>query len=425
MNAAAGRRRGTGGRRVSTPAERRCDVLVVGGGLAGSALACALAELPLDVLLVEARPQAEREQAGFDRRVTALANGSQRILSALDVWPALAANAAPIRTIHVSERGRFGAARIVAAEEGVSALGYTVENHEIGRALRERLTRAPRYEALAPARLAALEVDEHEARASVEHDGGTLAVRAQLVVAADGVHSAVRAVLGIAAREHDYAQHAVIFNCRAEAPPAGGAFERFTRQGPIALLPLTGARSAVIWTLPAAAAAEIAALDDPAFRDALQEAFGYRVGRFLKIGAREVHKLARVTSEPAAAPRVVLVGDAALRLHPVAGQGFNLALRDIATLAEVVADACAGDFGGAETLAHYRRWRRDDQRRVAAFTHGLIGVFGEPGAPLSVGRGLGLALFDLLPGAKSLLARQTMGRLGRLPRLARGLRLTP
>jgi 2-octaprenyl-6-methoxyphenol hydroxylase len=190
-------------------------------------------------------------------------------------------------------------------------------------------------------------------------------------------------------------------------------------------LPLTGARSAVIWTLPAAAAAEIAALDDPAFRDALQEAFGYRVGRFLKIGAREVHKLARVTSEPAAAPRVVLVGDAALRLHPVAGQGFNLALRDIATLAEVVADACAGDFGGAETLAHYRRWRRDDQRRVAAFTHGLIGVFGEPGAPLSVGRGLGLALFDLLPGAKSLLARQTMGRLGRLPRLARGLRLTP
>ena len=409
---------------MSVSDERRCDVLVVGGGLAGTALACALADLPLDVLLVEARPPAEREQESFDRRVTALANGSQRILSGLDVWPALVASAAPIRTIHVSERGRFGAARIVAEDEGVAALGYTVENHALGLALRERLETAPRYTALAPARLAVLETGADEARATVEHDGRRLAVRARLVVAADGVRSAVRTALGIAASEHDYAQRAVIFNCRAEAAPAGAAFERFTGRGPIALLPLTGARSAVIWTLPADDADAIAALDDAAFVAALQDAFGYRVGRFVKVGVREVHKLARVTSEPAARPRVVLIGDAAFKLHPVAGQGFNLALRDIATLAEIVADARDGDIGGEDALARYRHWRRDDQRRVAAFTHGLIGLFGEPAAPLGVGRGLGLALFDLLPGAKSLLARQTMGRMGRLPKLARGLRLS-
>jgi 2-octaprenyl-6-methoxyphenol hydroxylase len=223
----------------------------------------------------------------------------------------------------------------------------------------------------------------------------------------------------------------VIFNCATEAPLAGRAFERFTARGPIALLPHTGGRAAVIWTLPAADAERIAALSTPSFRAELQAAFGHRLGRFTRIGERYLHPLVRVTSGAIHGQRAVLIGDAALRLHPVAGQGFNLALRDVATLAEVIADellaaqasGAPADVGAAPLLERHATWRAADRQRVSAFTHGLIQLFGEPMPAVGLGRGLGLMAFDLLPGAKALLARQTMGKAGRLPRLARGLRL--
>jgi 2-octaprenyl-6-methoxyphenol hydroxylase len=407
----------------------QCDVLIVGGGAVGSALACALAELPLDVVLVEAVETATLEQPSFDQRTTALANGSQKILTGLGVWPALKGHTEAIRTIHVSERGRFGAARIDADDERVPALGYTVENAALGRALWERLSRAPRLRTIAPARVTCLETGAHEATAVVEPSGQR--VRARLVVAADGARSSLRDALGVAVEEHDYGQRALIFNCATEAPLAGRAFERFTVRGPIAFLPLTGGRAAVIWTLPAADAARIAALPVDEFRAELQAAFGYRLGKIGRIGERHVHALTRITSGAQPWERAVLIGDAALRLHPVAGQGLNLALRDVATLAEVIADALAeasaagvaADVGAAAVLDRYRAWRAADQKRVSRFTHGLVSLFGETAFGFGLGRGLGLMAFDLLPGAKALLARQTMGRAGRLPRLARGLRL--
>jgi 2-octaprenyl-6-methoxyphenol hydroxylase len=253
-------------------------------------------------------------------------------------------------------------------------------------------------------------------------------VRARLVVAADGVRSAVRSALGVEAAEHDYGQRAVVFNCNTEARLGGRAFERFTPRGPIALLPLTGGRSGVIWTLPEGEAERIAALPVDAFRAELQAAFGQRLGRFTRVGERHLYTLARVASDAVHGERAVLVGDAALRLHPVAGQGFNLALRDVATLAEVVADATAmdggSDAGAPEVLERFAAWRAADRQRVSSFTHGLIRLFGEDAPGFGVGRGLGLMAFDLLPGAKALLARQTMGKAGRLPRLARGLPLS-
>jgi 2-octaprenyl-6-methoxyphenol hydroxylase len=409
---------------------RDCDALIAGGGAVGSALACALAELPLQVVLVEALEPELLAQPSFDARVTALANGSQQILAGLELWPELKGYVQAIRSIHISERGRFGAARIHAAEEDVPALGYTIENQALGRVLWERLRRSPRLTVLAPAKVAALDRALDCAKVTVERTGGVEEVRAKLVVAADGVRSAVRAALGVETEEHDYGQRAVVFNCSTEAPLDGRAYERFTERGPIALLPLTGGRAAVIWTLPEGAAERIATLPADAFRTELQAAFGQRLGRFTRIGERHLYTLTRVASGTVHGERAVLLGDAALRLHPVAGQGFNLALRDVATLAEVVADAVHGaagvdvDVGAAALLERYAAWRAADRQRVSSFTHGLIQLFGESTPGLGLGRGLGLMAFDLLPGAKALLARQTMGKAGRLPRLARGLKLT-
>lgn len=411
---------------MSAVLRRDCDVLIAGGGAVGSALACALAELPLDVALVEAREALALAQPSFDARVTALANGSAQILAGLDLWTELKGYAEPIRSIHISERGRFGAARIDAREESVAALGYTVENQALGRVLWERLQRSQRLTVLAPANVTAFEHEPGAAVVSVERRGVTERIRARLVVAADGVRSAVRAALGVETAEHDYGQRAVVFNCGTEARLDGRAFERFTPRGPIALLPLTGGRAGVIWTLPAGDAERIAALPEDLFRAELQAAFGQRLGRFTRIGERHLYTLARVASGAVHGERAVLIGDAALRLHPVAGQGFNLALRDVATLAEVIADGHAhgsADAGEAALLERYAAWRAADRQRVSSFTHGLIQLFGGALPGIGVGRGLGLLAFDVLPGAKALLARQTMGKAGRLPRLARGLKL--
>lgn len=407
-----------------------CDVAIVGGGLAGSALARALAQTPLSTVLVEARDPQRMEQPSFDDRATALANGSQRILETLGIWSDVHAAATPIESIHVSEKGRFGVARIVAAEEGVRALGYLLENRVLGAAVWKALGSAQRFTTIAPANLESIHCDADAVTLGVEHGGRSLEVRARLAVAADGVYSPVRERLGIAALADDYAQRAVIVNCRTFVPHAGRAFERFTTAGPVAFLPLSGDRVATVWTLPEADAGRVMQLDDRDFMRALQQVFGYRLGQLLEVGRRSVYPLLRLRSASLVAPRTVLIGSAAVNLHPVAGQGFNLALRDVAVLAEVVSDAilelgAAADPGAPAVLERYQRWRLRDQQRVAAFTHGLIKFFGYASPPLGATRGLGLMIFDLLPGAKAGLARHTMGLSGRLSRLGRRLPLLP
>jgi len=395
----------------------RCDVAIAGGGMVGLSLAAALAELPLDVVVIEPVAPDSVEQPSFDSRTTALSSGSRRVLEGIGAWPSLASRATPIRRIHISERGIFGTATLEAGEQGLAALGYTIENRLLGQALRERVAGTPRIR-LCPARVAGLEPGPDTVRLSTDA-GETF--EARLLIAADGAQSAVRTALGIGASVSEYEQHAVIAHVDTTRFHDNTAFERFTETGPLAVLPIVEGRSAIVWTLAPEAAGRALALDDRAFLTELQQAFGLRLGRFTRVGRRQAYPLALTQAERLTAPRAAVLGNAAQSLHPVAGQGFNLALRDVAMLAELVAQG--GDPGAAALLAHYAEWRTPDREAVVRFTDSLVRGFGLPLGPLRRVRGQGLVLFDLLRPVKREFARRTMGLAGRQPRLVRGLSL--
>jgi len=357
-------------------------------------------------------------QPSFDERTTALSNGSRRILAGMRVWPDVAAAATAIRRIHVSDRGRFGFARLDAREQGVEALGYVMPNRVLGAALWSRLSAAPACQIIAPARVAEVQADPETVRVSIEASPAAV-LAARLLVVADGANSTIRAALGVEATTWDYEQTAIIVNVETQRPHDGVAYERFTSSGPIAVLPMGERRCAVIWTLAPQTAQRTLALDDAAFLSLLQDSFGFRLGRFLRVGRRAAYPLSLTRAHERIGSRVVIIGNAAQGLHPIAGQGFNLGLRDVATLAEVIADDAA-HVGEPATLERYDEWRRTDRRSIIAFTDGLVRLFGNPLLPVKLLRDVGMLLFDLTPPAKDAFAALSMGVSGRLPRLARG-----
>lgn len=386
--------------------------------MVGLSLAAALADLPLEVAVVEPVAAEADEQPSFDSRTTALSNGSRRVLEAVGAWPALAARATPIRRIHVSERGVFGTASLEAGEQGLAALGYTIENRMLGQALRERVARAARVR-LGTGRVAGVEPGAGSVRLTT--DAGE-AIEARLLVAADGAQSSVRSALGIGASVTEYGQRAVIAHIDTTRFHAYTAYERFTATGPIAVLPIVEGRCAVVWALAPEAALRALALPDAEFLAELQQAFGLRLGRFTRVGRRQSYPLALTQAERLTAPRAAVLGNAAQSLHPVAGQGFNLALRDAAMLAELIAQG--NDPGAPELLERYAEWRAPDREAVVRFTDALVRGFGLPLGPLRRARGQGLVLFDLMRPVKREFARRTMGLAGRQPRLVRGLPLS-
>jgi len=401
------------------------DVLIAGGGLIGASLAVALAPLALRIAVVEAQLAASAAQPSYDDRSTAISEGSRRVLSAIGVWPRIGTAATAIRSIHVSDRGRFGVTRLEAAEHGVTALGYVVENRVLGAALWQRLTASPSIEVIAPGRVLDAELREEAASVSIESDGAQRTLATRLLVVADGAHSSLRERLGVRAERREYGQVAIVVNVTPRRFHQHVAYERFTDSGPLAFLPTTNGRCAVVWTVWAEEADEILALDDAAFLARLQALFGHRLGTLLRAGRRSTWPLELVTAEQQTGERFVVLGNAAHALHPVGGQGFNLALRDVAVLAELIADAVAKgtDPGEGALLARYASWRHDDQARSVGFTDGVVRLFTNPFTPVKAARGAGLVALDLLPFAKEALARQSMGLAGRLPRLARGLPL--
>jgi 2-octaprenyl-6-methoxyphenol hydroxylase len=398
------------------------DLVIVGGGLVGGSLACALGQTGLHICVVEAVALDAAYQPGYDERVIALSWGSRRILEGIGLWSEVAPEAAPIHRIHVSDRGHFGFTRLDCRQEGVEALGYVVPARLLGRAIRKGLTGV---DLLCPARLVGLRVDSRWASLDIATEGGTRVVRGRLLVAADGGDSGVRKHLGLVVRQRRYGHDAVITTVAADRPQPGVAFERFTDTGPLAMLPMTGGRYSVVWTVREGKSAEILGLPDSELLDRLQARFGYRLGRFSPAGRRAAYPLKLLLTKETVRPRVVLIGNAAHTLHPVAGQGLNLGLRDVAAAADVLADARRErrDPGQSEVLEGYRRLRGRDQAGMAAITDTLARLFVNPWPPVRVARDLGMLGLDLAPGFRHVVARHLMGLDASQPRLARGLPL--
>jgi 2-octaprenyl-6-methoxyphenol hydroxylase len=385
------------------------DVVIVGGGLVGASLATAMAGSALRLALIEATPYQSPAHASFDDRSTALSASSRALLEQLGLWAALSREVAPIRVIHVSDQGHLGRTRLTADELGVEALGYVAPNRALGAALGGAIASQDNLRLFVPARVGGLEQDADGV--SLRLDGGRKRLRTRLLVAADGVGSPVRKRLGLRVSEHDYQQVALVANVRAARRADGRAFERFTAEGPLAMLPLPDGAWSLVWTMSPAQASRRASADDGELLADLQRAFGYRLGRLERIGTRSSYplRLQRV-SEPTLG-RVVVIGNACRTIHPVAGQGFNLALRDVSALAaRLKAAAEAGtDPGSGELLAAYRAERAPDEGRVVSVTDALVRVFSTANPLLAAGRNLGLLALDALPSLRRRVAVEGMG----------------
>ncbi len=401
------------------------DLIIIGGGMVGASLAIALGGGPLRIALLEAVPFRADAQPSYDDRAIALAYGTRRIFAGMGVWDALGAETTPIHSIHISDRGHFGFTRLDCRDEGVEALGYVAVSRAMGAVLADRLEQLPNVQVLCPAPVTNVVIGSDHAEVVIDDGAQSRRLTAKLVVAADGANSQVRDWLGIATQRWEYGQTAVITNITPQRPHNHRAYERFTTSGPLALLPMSENRCSVVWTVRSQDADGILGLDEAAFLAALQARFGGRLGDFLRVGVRRAYPLMMVRAKEHVRTRLALIGNAAHTLHPVAGQGFNLGLRDVAVLAEVLSDAAAAgrDIGDLEVLQAYAQWRRRDHFKMIAFTDGLARVFANPLAPLRALRNAGLLAVDLMPFVKHTLTRHTMGLAGKLPRLARGLSL--
>ncbi|MGH8494707.1 MAG: 2-octaprenyl-6-methoxyphenyl hydroxylase, partial [Gammaproteobacteria bacterium] len=402
------------------------DIAIVGGGMVGASLAAALEPLGLDVAIVEAHPPRSAAQPSYDDRATVVSSGSRRVLETVGVWRDIAAEATPIHRVHVSDRGRFAFARLDRSDYGLPALGYVIENHRLGAALWDFLARCRQLHVLMPARVTSVDFANGRVLLGVQAESGAPRdITASLVVAADGARSPVRELLGVRARAWSYGQSALVTNVSPARFHDHVAYERFTGTGPLALLPLSGGRCGCVWTLDGSRAGKLLELPDGVFRDALQAAFGYRLGRLERVGARQAYPLELIRAERIThGGRVVFVGNAAQGLHPIAAQGFNLGLRDVAALADVIADrlkdggSMAGDTG--HMLELYATRRQADRRAAIAMTDGLVRLFTSPLASVGFVRDVGMLGLDLLAPLKGTFARHSMGLTGRQARLARG-----
>lgn len=385
------------------------DIVIVGGGMVGVSLALLLEDqYDWKILLIEAQTTSRSADAtyspSFDARSTALSWSTRRIYQSIGLWSELEPFVSTIDQIHVSDRGHIGLTRIDAQAADVEALGYVIENQRLGAALLNRLN-SSRVEFRSATRIEAVKPIISAMQLTLDNSDS---IQAKLLVIADGAGSSTADMLGIISHAKSYQQSGIIANISLGQPHQGVAYERFTDQGPLALLPLSHfqgrPRSALVWTLPEDQAESLMQADDQVFLTALQERFGYRLGTFAAVGERLSYPLALTTASEQVRSNLVVMGNAAHSLHPVAGQGFNLSLRDAASLANTLGDAPQA-IGELKTLQDYQRNQATDQRNTLLFTDSLPNVFGISSALVAMGRNTGLVAMDLVAPLREQFAR--------------------
>ncbi len=392
--------------------------------MVGATLAKVLANGGYKVALVEAHVYDCDKQPSFDDRAIALSWGSSRILQSLHLWSEIRPLAEPIKTIHISDRGHFGLTRIVAKEERVPALGYVVPANDLGAVLVNAVSQieSDSLQLLCPAQLVAIEPRSDSVKLQLQLGSKTKRINSKLVIAADGAQSTARALLGIGHSQHDYHQDAIIANVTPELDHQNTAYERFTEAGPIAMLPMRSIdnhpRCALVWTVPGAVSQELIQVDEKSFLSVLQKRFGYRLGHLRAVGQRSKQQLSLTSSSNRIAQRVVFIGNAAQALHPVAGQGFNLALRDMSALLDcLLYPGSVADPGNSGLLNRFTKMRKLDQQRVIYFTDSLINIFCNNLPLFSQARAAALTLLDSLPPLRRKLIHLSMGLDTALPRI--------
>ena len=394
------------------------DVLIVGGGLAGNCLALALKDSGLRLAVIEASTQEQLQNSPAGDRALALSAGTVKLLQAINVWDGIDALATAIKDIHISDQGHFGKARLSAKKQGVDALGYVISARDIEGHVAEQVKQAG-IEQICPARVVGLMSGLESVNVSLKQNDQSINLSARLLVGADGGQSSVRKLLEISQQVTEYGQTALVTTIKSSLAHHNVAYERFTVSGPLAMLPINDEECSVVWTRTHEEADDLMSMNEAEFIEQLQQSFGYPLGALTLSAPRRAFPLTLIRADNMVVGRTVIIGNAVHQLHPVAGQGFNLGMRDVVQLAEMLQlqQQNNADVGDKALLKQYAESRQKDHDHTIGFTDNVVKIFSSDWLPMAAARSISLAVMDHIPAAKSVLAKHAMGLAGRLPRV--------